>query len=142
MARALSGGGKGACPWRRTFADAGAGGAVTYTYVKNANPDGYTIAWNSTSILTTTNIGNVPFKHDAMDHIGRVEWQPMPFAVRADAPWQSFGEFVADGRANPGKYKVANSGTGSATHLAAIAIMNAIECQVIHLPVGIKRRKF
>ena len=26
----------------------GGGGAITYTYVKNAKPDGYTIAWNST----------------------------------------------------------------------------------------------
>ena len=65
----------------------GAGGAVTYTYVKNSRPDGHTVAWNSTSILTTTNIGNVPFDYNGLDHIGRVEFQPMPFAVRADAPW-------------------------------------------------------
>lgn len=118
----------------------GGGGAVTYTYVKNAAPDGYTIGWNSTSILTTTNIGNVDFKHDAMDHIGRVEWQPMPFAVKADAPWQSFEDFVKDCQANPEKFKVSNSGTGSATHLAAIALMDAADCKVTHLPVGIKRR--
>jgi tripartite-type tricarboxylate transporter receptor subunit TctC len=60
----------------------GGGGARTYTHVKNAAPDGYTVAWNSTSILTTTNIGNVPFEHSALAHIGRVEWQPMPFAVK------------------------------------------------------------
>jgi putative tricarboxylic transport membrane protein len=118
----------------------GAGGAVTYTYVKNAKPDGYTMAWNSTSILTTTNIGNVPFDQDALDHIGRVEYQPMPFAVRADAKWQSLRAFAADCKARPGTLKIANSGTGSATHLAAIAIVEAIGCKVIHLPVGIKRR--
>lgn len=118
----------------------GAGGAVTYTYVKNAKPDGYTVAWNSTSILTTTNIGNVPFKHSAMDHIGRVEYQPMPFAVRADAPWQSLKDFVKDCLANPGKLKIANSGTGSSTHLGALALTGATNCKVIHLPVGIKRR--
>ncbi len=118
----------------------GAGGAVTYTYVKNAKPDGYVVAWNSTSILTTTNIGNVKFTHAALDHIGRVEYQPMPFAVRADAPWSSFEAFVADCKANPGKYKISNSGTGSATHLAALALVNATGCKVIHLPVGIKRR--
>ena len=118
----------------------GAGGAVTYTYVKNAKPDGYVVAWNSTSILTTTNIGNVPFGHSALDHIGRVEYQPMPFAVRADAPWASFKAFVADCKANPGKFKISNSGTGSATHLAALALVNATGCKVIHLPVGIKRR--
>ena len=118
----------------------GGGGAITYSFVKNAKPDGYTIAWNSTSILTSTNLGNVDFKQDALDHIGRVEWQPMPFAVKADAKWKSFQEFVADCQANPGTYKVANSGSGSATHLAAIALMNAANCDAIHLPVGIKRR--
>ncbi len=118
----------------------GGGGAVTYTYVKNATPDGYTIGWNSTSILTTTNIGNVPFKHDAMDHIGRVEWQPMPFAVKASARWKSFKDFVAECKAKPGMLKVSNSGTGSATHLAALALLGAAGCDVTHLPVGIKRR--
>jgi tripartite-type tricarboxylate transporter receptor subunit TctC len=118
----------------------GGGGARTYTHVKNAAPDGYTIAWNSTSILTTTNIGNVPFEHSALAHIGRVEWQPMPFAVKANARWNSFGDFIKECKANPGKLKVSNSGTGSATHLAAIQLLNAANCKVTHLPVGIKRR--
>lgn len=118
----------------------GAGGAVTYTYVKNAKPDGYTLAWNSTSILTTTNIGNVPFNHDAMDHIGRVEYQPMSFAVRADASWKDFQAFLADCKANPNTFKVSNSGTGSATHLGALSLMSAAGCEVVHLPIGIKRR--
>lgn len=118
----------------------GGGGAVTYTYIKNAKPDGYTLGWNSTSILTTTNIGNVSFKHDAMDHIGRVEWQPMPFAVKADSRWQSMADFVKECKEKPESLKVANSGTGSATHLAAIALMDAAGCKVTHLPVGIKRR--
>lgn len=118
----------------------GGGGAVTYTYIKNAKPDGYTIAWNSTSILTTTNIGNVDFKHDALDHIGRVEWQPMPFAVKASSPWQTMEDFIKECKERPEELKVANSGTGSSTHLAAIALMDAAGCKVTHLPVGIKRR--
>jgi tripartite-type tricarboxylate transporter receptor subunit TctC len=118
----------------------GAGGAVTYTYVKNAKPDGRTIAWNSTSILTVTNIGNVDYEHSALDHIGQVEYQPMPFAVRADSPWKTVKDFQADCKKHPGKYKIANSTTGSATHLGAIAIANALGCEVIHLPTGVKRR--
>lgn len=118
----------------------GAGGAVTYTYVRNAKPDGYTVAWNSTSILTTTNIGNVPFRYDAMDHIGRVEFQPMVFAVKANAPWPSFNAFIEACKANPNTLKIGNSSTGSATHLAAIAMMDAAGCEVIHVPLGIKRR--
>ena len=118
----------------------GGGGAITYTYVKNAKPDGHTVAWNSTSILTTTNIGNVPFKHDALDHIGRVEFQPMVFAVKGNAAWKDLKSFVAACKSKPGTLKVANSGTGSATHLGAIDLANASGCKVIHLPVGIKRR--
>ncbi len=118
----------------------GAGGAVTYTYVKNSKPDGQTIAWNSTSILTTTNIGNVPFDYNGLDHIGRVEFQPMPFAVKANAPWKTLKDFAAACKKSPGTLKVANSTVGSATHLAAIALMNAIGCDVIHLPAGVKRR--
>ncbi len=117
----------------------GAGGAVTYSYVKEQPADGYTVAWASTSLLTTTNIGNVKFRHDAFDHLGQVEYQPMPLAVRADAPWQTFGDFVAACKAAPGTLKISNSGTGSATHVAAIALENAIDCPVIHLPVGVKR---
>ena len=118
----------------------GAGGAITYTYIVNAKPDGYTVAWNSTSVLTTTNLGNTDFDYDAMDHIGRVEFQPQPFVVKAEAPWQTFNDFIADCKENPDTYKVANSGTGSATHTAAIALMNASSCQVIHLPKGIMGR--
>ena len=118
----------------------GAGGAITYTYIVNSKPDGYTIGWNSTSVLTTTNLGNTDFDYDAMDHIGRVEYQPQPFVVKADSSWKSFQDFVSDCRNNPNTYKIANSGTGSATHTAAIAIMNAINCKVIHLPKGIKGR--
>ena len=118
----------------------GGGGAITYTYITNAKPDGHTIAWNSTSVLTTTNLGNTEFDYDAMDHIGRVEYQPQPFAVKGDSKWNSFADFVKACKAQPGMLKVANSGTGSSTHTAAIMLMNAVGCDVIHLPKGIKGR--
>ena len=118
----------------------GGGGAITYTYITNAKPDGHTIAWNSTSVLTTTNLGNTEFGYDAMDYIGQVESQPQPFAVKGDSKWNSFTDFVTDCRAAPGTLKVANSGTGSSTHAAAIMLMNAAGCEVIHLPKGIKGR--
>ncbi len=118
----------------------GGGGAVTYTHVKNAKPDGHTVAWNSTSVLTTTNLGNTDFTYEALDHVGRVEFQPQPFAIRADAKWKTFADFVADCKASPGSLKVANAGTGSSTHTAAIMLMDAAGCKVIHLPKGIKGR--
>ena len=75
-----------------------------------------------------------------MDHVGRVEFQPQPFAVKGDSKWNTFAEFVADCKAAPGTLKVASSGTGSATPAAAIQLMDAAGCKVVHLPKGIKGR--
>jgi tripartite-type tricarboxylate transporter receptor subunit TctC len=118
----------------------GAGGAISYTYIKNSKPNGQKIVWNSSSVLTTTNIGNTNYDYSAIDHIGRVEYQPQPFAVKASSPWKTFGDFVKACKASPETIKVANSGVGSSTHTAAIALVNAVGCKVIHLPKGIKGR--
>ena len=113
----------------------GGGGAITYTYLKNAKPDGYTIAWNSTSIVTTTNIGNVPFDYNALDHIGQVEHQPVPFVIKNDARWKNLKDFMDECKAKPKTLKIAFAGFGSATHLFALALTKAAGCQAIMLPV-------
>ena len=118
----------------------GAGGAVAYSYVRNAAPDGYTVSWNSTSLLTMSNLGNVDFMHDAMDHIGRVEYQPMVFAVNGNSRWNDLESFAAECASAPNTLRVANSGTGSATHLGALSLASAAGCEVIHLPAGTRRR--
>ncbi len=120
----------------------GGGGAITYTYVKNSKPDGYTLAWNSTSILTTTNIGNVPFKYTALDHIGQVAQQPIPFVVKKSARWNTLKEFMDECKAKPNTLKVAFAGFGSATHMAGVAMTQLSGCKAIMLPVkGPDRRK-
>ena len=119
----------------------GGGGAITYTYVKNSKPDGYTLAWNSTSILTTTNIGNVPFDYTALDHIGQVAQQPVPFVVKKSARWNTLKEFMDECKAKPNTLKVAFAGFGSATHLAGVAMTNLSGCKPIMLPVKAPDRR-
>jgi len=119
----------------------GGGGAITYTYVKNSKPDGYTIAWNSTSILTTTNIGNVPFDYKALDHIGQVAQQPVPFVVKKSARWNTLKEFMDECKAKPKTLKVAFAGFGSATHIAGVAMTQLSGCKPIMLPVKAADRR-
>ena len=119
----------------------GGGGAITYTYVKNSKPDGYTLAWNSTSILTTTNIGNVPFDYTAMDHIGQVAQQPVPFVVSAKSKWKTFKDFMDECKAKPNTLKVAFAGFGSATHIAGVAMTKLANCKPIMLPVKAPDRR-
>lgn len=118
----------------------GAGGGIMYTALKNAAPDGYTIGWNSTSILTSTNIGNVPFKYTAFDQVCRIGFTGMPIVVRSDSNWKTLQEFVDYAKKNPGKIKIGNAGTGSGTHLTAVLFEKAAGIQVIHVPLGAKRR--
>ena len=72
----------------------GAGGGIMYSALKSAKPDGYTLGWSSTGILTVTNIGNVPFSYDAFEHVCRIGYSALPIAVRSDSPWKTFAEFV------------------------------------------------
>ena len=118
----------------------GAGGAVTYTFVKNSKPDGYTVAWNSTSILTSTNIGNVPWDYTALDHIGRVHFQPLVVAVNAKSKWKTAKDFVADCKKKPNTLKIGHAGTGSTTHLTAVVFTSMTGCKAILVPLGVKRR--
>jgi len=118
----------------------GAGGGIMYTALKSSAADGYTVGWNSTSILTSTNIGNVPFKYDAFDHVCRIGFTAMPMAVRTDSPWKTFQEFVDYAKKNPRKIKIGNAGTGSGTHLTAVLMEKVVGIQVIHVPLGAKRR--
>lgn len=118
----------------------GAGGGIMYTELEKAAPDGYTVGWNSTSILTTTNIGNVPFKYDAFDNLCRIGFTSMPLAVKADAPWNTIEELAVWAEKNPGALKIGNAGTGSGTHLTAVMFEQAADLKVIHVPLGAKRR--
>ncbi len=118
----------------------GAGGGIMYTALKGSAADGYTVGWNSTSILTSTNIGNVPFKYDAFDNLCRIGFTAMPIVVLSNSPWKTFKEFVAYAKKNPGKIKIGNAGTGSATHLTAVLMEKTTGVKVIHVPLGAKRR--
>jgi tripartite-type tricarboxylate transporter receptor subunit TctC len=118
----------------------GAGGGIMYTALKNSPADGYTVGWNSTSILTSTNIGNVPFKYTAFAQVCRIGFTGMPLVVRSDSPWKTFQEFIDYAKKNPGKIKIGNAGTGSGTHLTAVLMEKTTQVQVVHVPLGAKRR--
>lgn len=118
----------------------GAGGGIMYTALKNAKPDGYTLGWNSTGILTVTNIGNVPFTYKAFENVCRIGYSALPIAVRSDAPWKTFQEFVDYAKKNPNTIKIGNAGTGSATHMTPIVLEKQMGLKFIHVPLGAKRR--
>lgn len=118
----------------------GAGGAIGYAYGRSAKPDGYTLVWMSGSLITVTNLGNLDGDWGQFDHVARIAIDTVGIAVRTDAPWKTFQEFIAEARKNPGKIKVSNSGAGSFTHLGAVAFEIATGAKFTHAPLGVERR--
>ena len=114
----------------------GAGGAIGYKYVASQKPDGYALVWNSNSISTTYYSGQLAFDYRAFDPVARVLVESPVLAVRADAPWKTLAEFLADARARPGRVTVGNSGIGSHTHISSAALFKAAGVDVIEVPYG------
>lgn len=114
----------------------GAGGAVGYRYVAGQKPDGYSIVWNSNSISTTYHSGQLAFDYRAFDAVAKALVESPFLVVRSEPRWKSLAEFVADAKTQPGKLTLANSGTGSHTHISAAAFARAAGIQITDVPYG------
>jgi tripartite-type tricarboxylate transporter receptor subunit TctC len=114
----------------------GGGGAIGYSHVQQQKPDGHSIIWNSNSISTNYHSGILSFDYKAFDAVARVSVETPVIAVRADSPWKSLREFIEYAKANPGKLRIGNSGTGSHTHFAASALFLTGGAKVINVPFG------
>jgi tripartite-type tricarboxylate transporter receptor subunit TctC len=109
---------------------------VGYTHVKGQAADGHTIVWNSNSISTAYHAGNMKLDYTAFAGVAALTSEPVSLAVKADAPWKDFRELLAHAKANPGHVRVGNSGRGSFTHLAAVALENRAGVKLTHVPFG------
>jgi tripartite-type tricarboxylate transporter receptor subunit TctC len=114
----------------------GGGGALGYTYVQQQRPDGHSVVWNSNSISTNFHSGILPFDYQAFEPVARVSVEIPALAVRADAPWKTLQELIDYAKANPGKVRIGNSGTGSHTHFASSALFVTADAKIIEVPFG------
>ena len=112
----------------------GAGGAIGYKYVAGRNPDGYAMVWNSNSVSTAYHSGQMAIDYKAFDPVARVLIETPLIAVRANAKWKTFGELIAEMKAQPGKITVANSGIGSHTHITSVALFQTAGTEANDVP--------
>lgn len=112
----------------------GAGGAIGYKYVAAQKPDGYSLVWNSNSISTTFHSGQLQFDYQAFDAVARVLSESVLVAVRADAPWRTLADIVAEAKAKPKAISVGHSGIGSHTHISLAALVRAAGVDMNEVP--------
>lgn len=112
----------------------GASGAIGLEQVRNSNPDGYTIAYMPVESTMLRALGFTDLSTDDFKFIGRAMTIPAAVTVRADAPWNTFEEFIAYAKEHPGEVQVGNSGTGSIWHVAAASIEDKCDVEFTHVP--------
>lgn len=114
----------------------GGGGAVGYKYVAAARNDGRALVWNSNSLSTTFHSGAMEIDYRAFEPVARVTIEIPAIVVQASSPWKTLKELLDHARANPGLLKVGNSGSGSHTHMAAVALFESAGVKVLDVPFG------
>lgn len=115
----------------------GAGGAIGVMAVKEAAPDGYTLAEvsSSTHVLnphTTASIAYDPVKD--FQPIVMLVKVPTLLAIPAELPVKTFAEFVERARTKPGGLSYGSAGIGSAPHITGALLEKSIGVPMTHIP--------
>lgn len=112
----------------------GGSGAVGFSAIMNADPDGNTIGIITAELNTLPPQGLVTFTYEDMYPLIRLCTLPSVVAVRADSPFNTLDELVQYAKENPGKLKCGTVGTGSIWHICAAKLMQAAGIELTTVP--------
>ncbi len=117
----------------------GAGGAIGMGLAAKAKPDGYTVllALASLTVLPEADkvLGRAPqYQIADLKPVARFTADPTVLAVRADAPWKTYEEFIADVRAKPDKYTFGSSDNYGTMHVPMAMLMGSAGVKMVHVP--------
>jgi tripartite-type tricarboxylate transporter receptor subunit TctC len=114
----------------------GAGGALGYKFVAGQKPDGHSLVWNSNSVSTTYYAGTSPLTYREFEPVARVLAESPVVAVPGNSQYKSLSDLMAAAKAKPKAITVANSGTGSHTHISSVALFKSAKADVVDVPFG------
>ena len=118
---------------------AGAGGALGMAYVARSKPDGYTLLMGLVSISTIPVADEVlgrpaSFSLQQLAPIARITADPTVLAVRADAPFKTYGEFERYVKSHQGKLNYGSSGNYGTMHVPMEMLKLSRELKITHVP--------
>ena len=105
--------------------------------VMRAAPDGYTLLFAPSSTFaqnphTLLSVPYDPFKD--FTPISLATRGPLVLTVHSSMPVKDVKELVAWAKANPGKLNFASFGTGTSSHIYAMAFAKAVNIEITHVP--------
>jgi tripartite-type tricarboxylate transporter receptor subunit TctC len=114
----------------------GAGGVVASQALATSQPDGYTL------IVVASGHATNPFLYPKIPYdtfsdfapISLLASSPNILLVRADSPFRTLSDMIAQARAKPGSLSFAHAGTGTSTHLAGELLKNLARIDINAIP--------
>ncbi|TDU00854.1 tripartite-type tricarboxylate transporter receptor subunit TctC [Azorhizobium sp. AG788] len=114
---------------------AGANGNIGAEVVARAAPDGYTLLYNTSFIVTN------PWLYKSLGYNAEKDFDPILLTARVplllvvnpSIPVKTLAEFVEYAKARPGKLSYASSGIGGSTHLANLLLQRAAGIEAVHV---------
>ena len=114
---------------------AGATGSIGATFGARAAPDGYTVLYGSFDIVINPLVRDLPY--DPLKDLVPVTqlsnlWEIL--VAPADAPYNTFAEFLDYAQKNPDKVNFGTTGAASAGHLSGELLKRATKLEMTHIP--------
>jgi len=114
----------------------GAGGTIGANAVAKADPDGYTILFNSSAQASNPAIyAQLPFDtFKDFVHVTAIAGQPNVVVVNPDRGYKTLQDLVAAAKSKPGQLNYAHAGVGSGTHLNSEKFRLAAGIDIVAIP--------
>jgi tripartite-type tricarboxylate transporter receptor subunit TctC len=114
----------------------GAGGVIASQALASAPPDGYTL------IVVASGHATNPFLYAKLPYDTFKDFTPIVLLasspnlllVRADSPFKTLGDVIAEARAKPGSLSFAHAGNGTSTHLAGELLKSLAKVDIAAIP--------
>jgi len=114
----------------------GAGGVIASQALVAAPPDGHTL------IVVASGHATNPFLYPSLPYdtfkdfspISLLASSPNILLVRADSPFKTLADMIAQAKAKPGSLSFAHAGTGTSTHLAGELLKSLAKVDIVAVP--------
>jgi tripartite-type tricarboxylate transporter receptor subunit TctC len=117
----------------------GAGGALGIGQAARAPADGYTLLLSLSSISMLPEADRLlerrpAYQIDQFRPIARVTADPTVLVVRAEAPWKTLEDFLAEAKSKPKHFNYGSSGNYGTMHVPMAQLEKAAGIQMTHIP--------
>ena len=114
----------------------GAGGTLATTRVAKSAADGYTLLFTTPNhTINPSLIPKLPFDTEKdLAPVSLVAEIPELLVAHSAQPYNTFAEFVAYAKANPGKMNYASAGNGTLPHITMELLLQRMALQINHVP--------